>query len=73
VRNGRWAVKLPTAAVLTSCPRPTMTSTLARQLLLGTDERNPLFTVYHRDEGERASIIDGDAPELIDGGHDNRW
>jgi hypothetical protein len=56
VRNGRWAAKLPTAAVLTSCPRPTMTSTLAGQLLLGTDKRNPLFTVYHQDEGERAEL-----------------
>jgi hypothetical protein len=56
VRNGRWAVKLPAAAVRTSCPQPTMTSTLAGQLLLGTDKRNPLFTVYHQDEGERAEL-----------------
>ena len=56
MRKGRWAVKLPTAAALTSCRRPTMTSTLAGQLLLGTDKRNPLFTVYHQDEGERAEL-----------------
>lgn len=33
-----------------------MTSILSGQLILGTDKRNPLFTVYHQDEGEREEL-----------------
>ncbi|MCI0353480.1 MAG: hypothetical protein L0099_00355, partial [Acidobacteria bacterium] len=33
-----------------------MTSTLAGQLILGTDKRNPLFTVYHQEEGDREEL-----------------
>jgi len=33
-----------------------MTSTLAGQLILGTDKRNPLFTVYQEEEGEREEL-----------------
>jgi len=33
-----------------------MTSTVAGQLLLGTDKRNPLFAVYHQEEGEREEL-----------------
>jgi hypothetical protein len=33
-----------------------MTSTLAGQLILGADKRNPLFTVYEPEEGEREEL-----------------
>jgi hypothetical protein len=33
-----------------------MTSTLAGQLILGADKRNPLFTVYEQEEGEREEL-----------------
>lgn len=37
-------------------PRPKMTATFAGQLILGTDKRNPLFTVYCQEEGEQEQL-----------------
>jgi len=36
--------------------RSKMTSTLTGQLILGTDKRNPLFTVYAQEEGEEEQL-----------------
>lgn len=36
--------------------RPTMTTTSTGQLILGTDKRNPLFTVYAHEEGEEEQL-----------------
>lgn len=33
-----------------------MTSTYTGQLILGTDKRNPLFTVYHQEEGDQEQL-----------------
>jgi hypothetical protein len=49
-------VRLGTVAVVATNPRPEMTSTLAGQLILGTDKRNPLFSVYHHEEGARDEL-----------------
>jgi transposase len=37
-------------------PRSKMSSTLTGQLILGTDKRNPLFTVYCDEEGEEEQL-----------------
>ena len=37
-------------------PRSTMTATYTGQLILGTDKRNPLFTVYAREEEEEEQL-----------------
>ena len=37
-------------------PRSKMTSTFTGQLILGTDKRNPLFTVYAQEEGEEEQL-----------------
>ena len=37
-------------------PRPKMNSSLTGQLILGTDKRNPLFTVYEHEKDEREEL-----------------
>ena len=56
MRTGRRAARLGTVAVVATNPRPDMTTTSAGQLILGTDKRNPLFTVYHHEEGLRDQL-----------------
>ena len=56
MRTRRRAVRLGTVAVVATNPRPDMTTTSAGQLILGTDKRNPLFTVYHHEEGLRDQL-----------------